>query len=119
MEILSVAAFIGGSIFSAIASSRLDAQSSQEQQDILKRGQQAQGRIVKVWRPPLMGSFPRIYFEFQPEGGATLHCCHIDRRSLEGFQVSLPAVGTCVSIRYLPEKPGRAVIAKLVSRMRR
>jgi hypothetical protein len=41
--------------------------------------------------------------------------CHVDRRTGEST-ASLPAVGTVVRVKYLPERPSRAVIAKLVSR---
>jgi hypothetical protein len=32
------------------------------------------------------------------------------------WQASLPAVGSTVRVKYLPEQPSRAVIARLVSR---
>ncbi len=120
MELMSVAAFVGGAVWSLLASQRVDAQKVDLQRDILKRGIPAQGRIVKVWRPPLFGSFPRVYFEFEPDGsGKTVRGCHVHRGAHEGFVASLPAVGTEVAIRYLPEKPAHAVIAKLVSRWAR
>lgn len=117
---MSVAAFIGGAVWSVFTSQRYDAKGVELQRDILKRGTQASGRVVKVWRPPLFGSFPRVYFEFEPEGTqTTIRGCHVHRGAHEGFVASLPAVGTTVSIRYLPENPGRAVIAKFVSRWAR
>jgi hypothetical protein len=120
MELMSVAAFIGGAVWSLLASQRFDAKNVDLQRDILKRGAQAQGRIVKVWRPPLFGSFPRVYFEFEPEGvERTVRGCHVHRGAHEGFVASLPAVGTHVAVRYLPENPAQAVIAKLVSRWSR
>jgi hypothetical protein len=120
MEIMSVAAFIGGAVWSLLAARNGDEKGVEEQREILKKGVQAQGRIVRVWRPPLMGSYPRIYFEFQPqESQGTVRGCHVHRSFHDGFAASLPAVGTQVSIRYLPEKPSRAVIAKLVSRWAR
>lgn len=120
MELMSVAAFIGGAVWSLFTSQRLDAKGLQLQQDILKRGAHAQGRVVKVWRPPLLGSFPRVYFEFQPEGASeTVRVCHIHRGAHDGFVASLPAAGTPVAVRYLPENPAHAVIAKLVSRWSR
>lgn len=117
MEILSVAAFLGGAVLSVMASTRVDAKGAEFQQHILKRGEQVQGRVTKVWRPPLLGSFPRVYFEFEPTGtDQVVQCCHIDRRPLAGYVSSLPAIGTAVAVRYLPENPAHAVIAKLVSR---
>jgi hypothetical protein len=116
IEILSVAAFIGGAAIAVLTGSRADAKGAQYQRDILKRGEQAQGRITKIWQPPVAGSFPRIYFEFQPAGGERIiRGCHIDRRILSGMTVSLPAAGTSVAVRYLPENPAQAVIAKLVA----
>lgn len=117
MEIMSVAAFVGGAVLSALAATRVDAKGAEFQQRILKRGEQVLGRVTKVWRPPLMGSFPRVYFEFEPSGSKqVVQCCHIDRRPLAGYVASLPAIGTTVAVRYLPENPAHAVIAKLVSR---
>ena len=120
MELMSVAAFIGGAVWSLFASQRFDLKGIELQRDILKRGAHAQGLIVKVWRPPLMGSFPRVYFEFEPDGlGRKVRGCHVHRGAHEGFVASLPAVGTAVAVRYLPENPAQAVIAKLVSRWAR
>jgi len=117
IEFMSVAAFIGGAVFSMFASTRAVEKGLQSQQEILKRGERVEGRVTKVWRPPLMGSFPRVYFEFQPIGAErTVQGCHVDRRVLAGYVSSLPATGTPVSVCYLPEDPGHAVIAKLVSR---
>lgn len=120
MEIMSVAAFVGGAVWSLFQSQRFDAKGVELQRDILKRGTQAEGRVVKVWRPPLIGSFPRIYFEFLPEGSEQpVRGCHVHRGAHEGFVASLPAVGTPVSVRYLKENPAQAVIARLVSRWAR
>ena len=120
IEFMSVIAFAGGAILSMFANARADAKNLVTQQHILKRGEQVQGRITKVWRPPLMGSFPRIYFEFQPSGSErVVQGCHIDRRPMAGYISSLPAEGTAVNVCYLPENPAHAVIAKLVSRWMR
>ena len=87
------------------------------QQEILKRGVLAQGKVVRLWRPPVFGAFTRIYFEFEPIGTQdAVQTCHVDRRSSGELAASLPAVGSPVGVRYLPENPTHAVIAKLVSR---
>jgi hypothetical protein len=109
-------AFLGGAFLALIASSRFVTLGAQLQQEILKRGAIAQGRILRVWRPPLFGAFTRVYFEFQPhEAPQSVLTCHVDRRLGES-RTSLPAIGTWVRVKYLPERPSRAVIAKLVSR---
>jgi hypothetical protein len=109
-------AFLVGALVAMIASSRFVTLGSQLQQEILKRGAIAQGRILRIWRPPLFGAFTRVYFEFHPvDAPASVQTCHVDRRMGEST-ASLPAVGTLVRVKYLPERPSRAVIAKLVSR---
>jgi hypothetical protein len=115
-EYVPAIAFLGGALVALFASSRFVALGAQLQQVILKRGAIAQGRILRVWRPPLFGSFTRVYFEFHPqEAPLSVQTCHVDRRLGES-SASLPAVGTWVRVKYLPERPSRAVIAKLVSR---
>lgn len=110
-------AFLIGALVAMLASSRFVALGAQLQQEILKRGAIAQGRILRIWRPPVFGAFTRVYFEFQPHDGphASVQTCHVDRRVGEST-ASLPAVGTWVRVKYLREQPTRAVIAKLVSR---
>jgi hypothetical protein len=116
-ELMPIIAFISGAMVTAIWSSLTVSRAAREQQEILKRGQVAHGRILHIWRPKLYGAFPRVYFEFAPPGvDGTIRGCHIDRRSVAEPSASLPAVGTTVSVRYLPEKPQAAVIARLVSR---
>lgn len=108
--------FVLGFILAMLASQRVTDKAAQLQRDIVKRGLVATGRVVRIWQPPLAGSFARIYFEFAPEGGVNLvRCCHIDRRA-SGSKASLPAPGAAVVVRYLQENPAQAVIAKLVSR---
>jgi hypothetical protein len=98
------------------ASSRFVTLGAQLQQEILQRGALAQGRVLRIWRPPLFGAFTRVYFEFQPvDARQSVQTCHVDRRMGESL-ASLPAIGTWVRVKYLPERPSRAVIAKLVSR---
>lgn len=116
-ELMPIIAFLSGAMVAAIFSSLTVSRASRQQQEILKRGQMAHGRILHIWRPKLYGAFPRVYFEFEPPGvDGTVRGCHVDRRSAGEPTASLPAVGTTVSVRYLPEKPQEAVIARLVSR---
>ena len=116
-EIMSAIAFLTGALVAMVATCKSASNGAALQQEILKRGRIAEGRILRIWRPPVAGSFTRVYFEFQPaELEAPIQGCHIDRRSLAEPMASLPAVGANVSVRYIPENPTRAVIAKLVSR---
>ena len=116
-EYVSAIAFLAGALAAMIASCTSVSRAVQLQQDILKRGVLAQGKILRLWRPPLFGAFTRIYFEFQPDGAeASIRSCHVDRRRDDELAASLPAVGAAVNVRYLPEHPSQAVIAKLVSR---
>jgi hypothetical protein len=116
-ELMPIIAFLSGALVAAILSSLSVSRASREQQEILKRGQMAHGRVLHIWRPKLYGAFPRIYFEFEPSGAeGKVRGCHIDRRTAGEPMASLPAVGTTVALRYLPEKPHQAVIARLVSR---
>jgi hypothetical protein len=116
-EYVPALAFLGGALVALVASSLSVTLGAQLQQEILKRGAIAQGRILRIWRPPLFGAFTRVYFEFQPHDDphASVQTCHVDRRMGEST-ASLPAVGTMVRVKYLPERPSQAVIAKLVSR---
>ena len=111
----SLVTFLGGAVLSVLISGRLISQRVSEQQQILRDGVLTDGRITRIWRPPLMGSFPRLYFEFRPTGSEnTVTCCHVDRRSFAEMNASLPAVGSSVRVRYLPASPHRAVIARLL-----
>ena len=117
IEIPSLITFCGGVLLAMILSGKIALSGVLASQRIVKHGQVAEGTVTRVWRPPLAGSFPRVYFEYQPAGSENLiHCCHVDRRSLSAEVSSLPAVGARVTVRYLPENPARAVIARLVSR---
>jgi hypothetical protein len=116
-ELMPIIAFLSGAMVTALWSSLSVSRASRRQQEIVKRGELTQGRVVHIWRPKLNGVFPRIYFEFAPQGSErTVLGCHIDCRSAAEPIASLPAVGTSVAVRYLPEKPQQAVIARLVSR---
>jgi hypothetical protein len=116
-ELMPIIAFISGAMVTAILSSLTVSRAARLQQEILKRGQDAHGRILHIWRPKLRGAFARVYFEFAPDGSElTVRGCHVDRRPADEMRASLPAVGTTVAVRYLPEQPQQAVIARLVSR---
>jgi hypothetical protein len=116
-EFMSAIAFLTGALVAMIASCQSVSKGAALQQEILKRGKLAHGRVLRIWRPPVFGSFTRVYFEFQTdEHDSSVHACHIDRRRFGEPSASLPAVGAQVSIRYMPENPTKAVIAKLVSR---
>lgn len=116
-ELMPIIAFLSGAMAAAVLSSLTVSRASKLQQDILKRGHATHGRILHIWRPKLYGAFTRIYFEFEPVGEESpVRGCHVDRRSLAEPSASLPAVGTTVAVRYLPESPQQAVIARLVSR---
>ena len=115
-ELMPILAFISGAMVTAIWSSLTVSRAVKEQQEILKRGQIAHGRILHIWRPKLRGAFARIYFEFEPHGAETVRGCHVDRRPADELRASLPAIGSTVSVRYLPDQPKQAVIARLVSR---
>jgi hypothetical protein len=115
-EYVSAIAFLVGALVAMIASSRSVTLGAQLQQEILKRGALAQGRVLRIWRPPVFGAFTRVYFEFHPlDARESVQTCHVDRRMGEST-ASLPAVGTWVRVKYLPERPSSAVIARLVSR---
>lgn len=117
IETLSCVAFLAGSVFAAVISSQAVSKAVRMQQDILKYGLVAQGKILRIWTPPLVGAFTRIYFEFEPSASeGSLRVCHVDRRFPEELAASLPAVGSEVSVKYLPDNPEQAVIARLVSR---
>jgi hypothetical protein len=113
----SLIAFAGGIILAMILSGKISMRGLMASQQIVKEGRMTEGVVIRVWRPPVAGGFPRVYFEFQPQGSdAIVRGCHIDRRSLAGEVTSLPAVGSRVTVKYLPDNPGQAVIARLVSR---
>ena len=115
IDLPSLVTFLGGAVLSVLVSGRLKTLLTSEQQVILRDGVHTEGRITRIWRPPLIGSFPRLYFEYRPHGSeGPVACCHVDRRSFAEMQASLPAVGSKVGVRYLPASPQRAVIAKLL-----
>ncbi|HEX2492476.1 MAG TPA: DUF3592 domain-containing protein [Steroidobacter sp.] len=86
------------------------------QLEIARRGASCQGKVVGIQRPFMLDACTRLYFDFVPQGGAQpLRACHVERRPFDELRGSLPAAGTVVTIRYLPEQPTHAVISKLVA----
>lgn len=87
-----------------------------KQRQIAQCGSVGHGRVVAIQRPFLLDNCTRLYFDFLPAGtDHAVRACHVDRRSPEELQASLPAQGTLVTVRYLPQQPQHAVIGKLVS----
>ena len=87
-----------------------------QQRRIAQCGSVCQGRVVAIQRPFLLDNCTRLYFDFLPAGTQhAVRACHVDRRSRDELQASLPAQGTLVSVRYLPHQPRHAVIGKLIS----
>jgi hypothetical protein len=116
-ELMPIIAFLSGALAAAVLSCLSVSRASKLQQEILKRGEAAHGRVLHIWRPKLYGAFTRIYFEFEPAGvEAPVRGCHVDRRVAGEPMASLPAIGSTVAVRYLPDSPRQAVIARLVSR---
>jgi hypothetical protein len=116
-ELIPIIAFLSGAMAAAVLSCLSASRASRQQMDILKRGHATDGRVLHIWRPKLYGAFTRIYFEYEPAGlEGPVRGCHIDRRVAGEPMESLPAIGTTVAVRYLPDSPRQAVIARLVSR---
>ena len=87
-----------------------------KQREIARHGRVGEGRVVAIQRPFLLDNCTRLYFDFLPDGTEhAVRACHVDRRPPDEFKASLPAQGTLVSVRYLPEHPRQAVIGKLIS----
>lgn len=116
-ELIPIIAFLSGALAAAVISCLSASRASRQQMEILKRGQAAHGRVLHIWKPKFYGAFTRIYFEFEPMGvDGPVRGCHVDRRVAGEPMASLPAIGTTVAVRYLPDSPRQAVIARLVSR---
>lgn len=113
--ILLVGSLIGITLWMAIAHAAR-AQREIREQEIVRRGEFCEGKIVAIQRPFLLDACTRLYFEFVPPGGdAPLHCCHVDRRPVSEVCASLPPAGASITVRYLPERPHHALIGKLIS----
>jgi hypothetical protein len=112
---LSLTVLVGITLWLAIKHA-LGVHRASIQRDIALRGALCQGRVVAIQRPFLLDNCTRLYFDFLPHGEMdAVRGCHIDRRSPDELQASLPAQGTLVTVRYLPHEPRRAVIGKLIS----
>ena len=88
---------------------------AKRQAEIAQRGASCEGKIVAIQRPFMLDACTRLYFDFVPHGLAeTVRVCHIDRRPAAEQRPTLPAAGSIVTVRYLPDRPQQAVIGKLV-----
>jgi hypothetical protein len=113
--ILAVGVLVAITLWLAIKHAFATQQMSR-QREIAQRGSICQGRVVAIQRPFLLDNCTRLYFDFAPDGQEeVVRGCHIDRRETDEVRASLPAQGTLVTVRYLPNRPRQAVIGKLVS----
>ena len=93
------------------------ARREERQRRIAHAGEPCFGRVVAIQRPFMLDDCTRLYFDFTPSGAQQpVRACHVARASKEDDSPNpLPAQGSIVAIRYLPERPQRAVIGKLVA----
>ncbi len=89
----------------------------ESQRRIAHAGESCFGRVVAIQRPFMLDDCTRLYFDFTPSGAQEpIRACHVARAAAESESPRpLPAQGAIVAIRYLPERPQRAVIGKLVT----
>jgi hypothetical protein len=82
------------------------------QRQIATGGVACLGRVVAIQRPFMLDDCTRLYFDFVPMGTEELvRGCHITHRAHhDDSTMPLPAQGTLVRVRYLPEEPHRALI---------
>lgn len=87
-----------------------------QQLQIAHSGASCLGRVVAIQRPFMLDDCTRLYFDFVPSGSQDpVRACHIARRANGDAPRPLPVQGATVTVRYLPERPQRAVIGKLVT----
>jgi hypothetical protein len=87
-----------------------------QQSIIAQAGETCVGRIVAIQRPFMLDDCTRLYFDFIPSGSQEpVRACHVARRAEGDSPRALPVPGATVTVRYLPERPQRAVIGKLVT----
>jgi hypothetical protein len=110
-----IGSLIGIAVWTAIAHA-VRGRRERDVEEIVRRGELCQGRVVAIQRPFLLDACTRLYFEFCPPGFAEpLRACHVERRPLEEVCASLPPAGATVTVRYLPDRPEQALIGKLIS----
>jgi hypothetical protein len=82
---------------------------------IVQVGATCTGKVVAIQRPFMLDDCTRLYFDFVPTGmSEPVRVCHIARLEPPGPNRPLPATGSTVTIRYLPDRPHQAVIGGLV-----
>ena len=87
-----------------------------KQRLIVQVGATCFGKVVAIQHPFMLDECIRVYFDFVPTGmNEPVRVCHIAPRNAIESNRSLPATGSTVTIRYLPEQPRQAVIGKLVA----
>jgi hypothetical protein len=88
----------------------------ERQLEIARRGESCDAKIIGIQRPFVLDTCTRLYFDYVPRGSERpVRACHVERRSPDAFRRSLPAAGSIVTVRYLPDRPKFAVIARLIS----
>jgi hypothetical protein len=89
---------------------------SVKQLQIAAYGVACEGKVVAIQRPFMLDDCTRLYFDYKPAGAKRpLRACHVARRGSDKVQTAMPAAGSVVSVRYLPDEPRQAVIRKLVA----
>jgi hypothetical protein len=110
--VLAVFVVLSAAAYNVMTQRRLS-RAARVQQDILERGAEVRGCIVAINRPLFAGGTAEVYFTFDTAHGPELHSCAITPGTL---RESIPAIGTPITIRYLPEDPAQALIPQLVRR---
>jgi hypothetical protein len=109
--LLAIGLLIGITVWIALQYA-IAAHRAEGQRQIAKGGVACLGRVVAIQRPFMLNDCTRLYFDFVPMGTEELvRGCHITHRTQDGDStLPLPAQGTLVRVRYLPEQPHRALI---------
>lgn len=116
IEIVAAVSFLMCTVIALIAAQWWRARQNSLELELMKRGAVATGKVVAINRPIGSPHETHVYFSFDPTGTRpVLRSCCVDMRALrQQHAVEFPAVGTQVSVRYLPEDPEHAVIAQLL-----